>query len=107
MAEDDRKRVKVEEPDSTEAINTLNEEATEKKLTEEANKKAKSGPDDAIASTEQANNINNNAEPVPLVTEEGRGELFPGVPCTTVTKQCKKGNNNPAPLYLNWYGPRA
>ena len=104
MAENSGKRTKVEEPNSTEVINSLNDVDTEKKLVDKANKKTKDGSDVAIPSTEQANNINDNSEPVPLVPEEGSAKLFLGVPCTTVTKRCKKGNSNPAPLYLNRYG---
>ncbi|ETN36741.1 uncharacterized protein HMPREF1541_09019 [Cyphellophora europaea CBS 101466] len=47
------------------------------------------------------------AEPQLLQEDSGPSELFPGVPCVTVAKRCKKGNDDPAPLFLNRYGPRA
>ena len=91
MAEENGKRIKTEQPDGTEAINSLNEEDAEKKLVDEANKKE----DDY------------DSEPTPLQADTGSAELFPGVPCTTVAKRCKKGDDDPAPLFLNRYGPRA
>lgn len=84
MAKENGKHPKVEEPNSTEVINSLNKADAEKKLVNEA----KQQDDD-------------DSEPIPLLTEEGSAELFPGVPYTTVTKQCKKGNSDLAPLYLN------
>lgn len=114
MAEDNGKRVKIEEPEGTEAINSLNEEDAEKKLVEEAQGNAASRPDDAIPSKEDQKdgidivNIDDyDAEPKPLQADTETGELFPGVPCTTVAKRCKKGNDDPAPQFLNRYGPRA
>lgn len=47
------------------------------------------------------------AEPQLLQEDTGPSELFPGVPCVTVAKRYKKGNDDPAPLFLNRYGPRA
>jgi hypothetical protein len=45
-------------------------------------------------------------EPELLVAEAGTSELFPGAPCESVAKGCKKGNDDPAPRYINRYGPR-
>ncbi|ETN44768.1 uncharacterized protein HMPREF1541_10438 [Cyphellophora europaea CBS 101466] len=128
------KRVKKEEPDPTEFINSVNEEAEEKKAVEEAKARAtdvvpptpatnSKKPESAAASSTPSDgpdtvpsverdmadttDIGDDAEPIPLQADSGSGEIFPGVPCTTVARRCKKGDDDPAPLFLNRYGPRA
>jgi hypothetical protein len=61
------------------------------------------------SSEEAANSIEiDDDEDPPLQQQEpGTSELFPGAPCVTVAKRCKKGDDDPSPLYLNRYGPRA
>jgi hypothetical protein len=135
----DSKRVKKEDPDPTEAINSVNEEAAERQAVEEAKLKttddlspapgsgtnqvksnagpapsippAKSGLPSVVHSVEHAmtesTDVSDDSEPIPLQADSGSGEIFPGVPCTTVARRCKKGDEDPAPLFLNRYGPRA
>lgn len=45
-------------------------------------------------------------EPELLVAEAGPSELFPGAHCESVAKSCRKGDDDPAPRYVNRYGPR-
>lgn len=62
---------------------------------------------DSLDSMKGLSYVDDDSEPQLLQEDTGPSELFPGVPCVTVAKRCKKGNDDPAPLFLNRYGPRA
>ena len=64
-------------------------------------------PDNSIDKTVDSIEIDDDEEPPLQQQEPGTSELFPGAPCVTVAKRCKKGDDDPSPLYLNRYGPRA
>ena len=88
---------------------SLQDSQAHKESGKQTDNKGKSSGDQGLATgpTIQKSVETDDEEPELLAQEDGTSSLFPDAPCETVAKRCKKGNDDPAPLYLNRYGPRS